>query len=40
MTIVNQTVPRALKQLGYTREQTEAIVEYIDTEKTIVGRLI
>lgn len=37
MTIVNQTVPRALKQLGYSPNQIEAIVEYIDTEKTIIG---
>jgi ribonucleoside-diphosphate reductase alpha chain len=29
MQIVNQTVPRALKQLGYQQEQIEAIVEYI-----------
>ncbi len=29
MQIVNQTIPRALKLLGYTGETTEAIVEYI-----------
>ncbi|MFR9729238.1 vitamin B12-dependent ribonucleotide reductase [Saccharopolyspora sp. MS10] len=29
MQIVNQTVPRALKSLGYQDEQIEAIVEYI-----------
>ncbi|MFQ1003984.1 vitamin B12-dependent ribonucleotide reductase [Modestobacter sp. SSW1-42] len=29
MQIVNQTVPRALKSLGYQDEQVEAIVEYI-----------
>ncbi|GAB2681491.1 vitamin B12-dependent ribonucleotide reductase [Saccharopolyspora gloriosae] len=29
MQIVNQTVPRALKALGYQEEQIEAIVEYI-----------
>jgi ribonucleoside-diphosphate reductase alpha chain len=29
MQIVNQTVPRALRSLGYQDEQTEAIVEYI-----------
>src|SRR3954454_2570114 len=29
MQIVNQTVPRALKSLGYQGEQIEAIVEYI-----------
>jgi ribonucleoside-diphosphate reductase alpha chain len=29
MQIVNQTVPRALKTLGYPEEQIEAIVEYV-----------
>src|SRR5512139_3301167 len=29
MQIVNQTVPRALRKLGYQQEQIEAIVEYI-----------
>ncbi len=29
MQIVNQTVPRALRKLGYQEEQVEAIVEYI-----------
>jgi ribonucleoside-diphosphate reductase alpha chain len=29
MKIVNQTVPRALKNLGYQPEQAEAIIEYI-----------
>jgi ribonucleoside-diphosphate reductase alpha chain len=29
MKIVNQTVPRALKNLGYQAEQAEAIIEYI-----------
>src|SRR6202030_3776880 len=29
MQIVNQTVPRALRVLGYQEEQVEAIVEYI-----------
>jgi ribonucleoside-diphosphate reductase alpha chain len=37
MHIVNQTVPRALKALGYTPEQVNDIVSYIDTEKTILG---
>jgi ribonucleoside-diphosphate reductase alpha chain len=37
MFIVNQTVPRALKALGYTAEQSKDIVAYIDTEKTILG---
>jgi len=37
MSIVNQTVPRALKQLGYTPGQVDAIVAYIDEHKSIVG---
>jgi ribonucleoside-diphosphate reductase alpha chain len=37
MHIVNQTVPRALRALGYTQEQTNDIVAYIDSEKTILG---
>ena len=37
MHIVNQTVPRALKNLGYSKDQSDAIVAYIDTEKTIIG---
>jgi ribonucleoside-diphosphate reductase alpha chain len=37
MSIVNQTVPRALKSLGYNRAQIEDIVNYIDIEKSIVG---
>ena len=35
MQIVNQTVPQALDHLGYTGEQVEAIVAYIDENKTI-----
>ena len=37
MHIVNQTVPRALRALGYTAKQVEEIVAYIDVEKTILG---
>ena len=37
MTIVNQTVPRALKKLGYEQPVVDRIVEYIDKNKTIVG---
>ncbi len=37
MSIVNQTVPRALKSLGYTKKQIDDIVNYIDVEKTILG---
>jgi len=37
MSIVNQTVPRALRQLGYTSSETDDIVAYIDEHKSIVG---
>lgn len=37
MSIVNQTVPRALNVLGYNKTQIEEIIEYIDVEKTILG---
>jgi ribonucleoside-diphosphate reductase alpha chain len=37
MQIVNQTVPRALKSLGYQDEQVEAIVEYIAEHGHIVN---
>ena len=37
MTIVNQTVPRALRRLGYGPEQIEAIVAHIDEHKSILG---
>jgi len=37
MSIVNQTVPRALKTLGYSTEQIDDIIKYIDVEKTILG---
>lgn len=37
MSIVNQTVPRALRVLGYNKEQVDDIVRYIDVEKTIIG---
>ncbi|GGP40914.1 vitamin B12-dependent ribonucleotide reductase [Saccharothrix coeruleofusca] len=36
MQIVNQTVPRALKALGYQQEQIEAIVEYISEHGHVV----
>src|SRR5438270_511623 len=35
--IVNQTAPAALFKLGYTHEQTDAIVSYIDATGTIEG---
>lgn len=37
MSIVNQTVPRALTVLGYSKQQVDDIVSYIDVEKTIIG---
>lgn len=37
MSIVNQTVPRALRQLGYGPDQIDQIVAYIDEHKTIVA---
>lgn len=37
MAIVNQTVPRALKTLGYTREQIDAIVGYIFEHGSVAG---
>jgi ribonucleoside-diphosphate reductase alpha chain len=37
MSIVNQTIPRALRRLGYSEEQLDAIVAYIDEHKSILG---
>jgi ribonucleoside-diphosphate reductase alpha chain len=37
MAIVNQTVPRALRKLGYAEEQVEAIVEYIAEHNSVKG---
>src|SRR5690606_19795211 len=37
MTIVNQTIPRALRRLGYDAVQIEEIIAYIDEHKTILG---
>jgi ribonucleoside-diphosphate reductase alpha chain len=37
MQIVNQTVPRALRKLGYSTAQIDDIVAYVDREKTILG---
>src|SRR5712692_101114 len=35
--IINHTVPRALKRLGYDSKQIQDIVEYIDEHETIEG---
>ena len=37
MSIVNQTIPRALTRLGYTQFQIDSIVAYIDANMSIVG---
>ncbi len=37
MKIVNQTVPMALVRLGYTEDQVNVIVEYINDHETIEG---
>ncbi len=36
MQIVNQTVPRALRKMGYLEEQVEAIVEYISEHGHVI----
>ena len=35
--IVNQTVPRALRRLGYDSREIQEIVEYLDEQETIEG---
>src|SRR5204862_2654386 len=37
MTIVNRTVPRALRTLGYSEAEVEQIEAYINDKATIVG---
>src|SRR5439155_3330793 len=37
MRIVNQTVPRALRRLGYTQEQANDVVAYIAEHNSVVG---
>ncbi len=37
MSIVNQTIPRALRKLGYTPQQIDEIITYIDHNKSIIG---
>jgi len=37
MKIVNQTVPMALRKLGYTAAQIDDIIKFIDDEETIEG---
>ncbi|MDQ3950466.1 MAG: vitamin B12-dependent ribonucleotide reductase, partial [Gemmatimonadota bacterium] len=37
MQIVNQTVPRALRRLGYEDNQVQAIVAYVAENNTVVG---
>src|SRR5918994_3421788 len=37
MLIVNHTVPRALRRLGYSAEQVDQIVAYVNEHKSIIG---
>ena len=37
MQIVNQSIPRALRRLGYSEAQIDDIISYIDANKTILG---
>ncbi len=37
MSIVNQTIPRALRRLGYGPEQVDDIVAYIDEHMSVLG---
>jgi ribonucleoside-diphosphate reductase alpha chain len=37
MSIVNQTIPRALRRLGYRPQQVDDIIAYIDGNKSILG---
>jgi ribonucleoside-diphosphate reductase alpha chain len=37
MMIVNQTIPRALSQLGYSNDEVTAILAHINEQKTIFG---
>ena len=37
MSIVNQTIPRALTRLGYDQSQVDDIIAYIDENKSILG---
>lgn len=37
MAIINQTVPRALRTLGYTKQQSDDIVKYIFDHNTVQG---
>ena len=37
MSIINQTIPRALRKLGYTTPQINDIAAYLNSEKSILG---
>ena len=37
MSIVNQTIPRALRRMGYDSHQVGEIIDYIDVQKSILG---
>ena len=37
MVFVNETIPRALRKVGYNPQQVDDIIAYIDREKSILG---
>jgi ribonucleoside-diphosphate reductase alpha chain len=37
MSIVNQTIPRALRRLGYSPQQVDEIIAYVDEHKSMLG---
>src|SRR4051794_9810576 len=37
MSIVNQTIPRALRRLGYEPAEIDAIIAYIDEQRSVLG---
>ncbi len=37
MSIVNQTIPRALRHLGYSEDEAAAILDHVSTEHTMLG---
>ncbi|MEY2462452.1 MAG: ribonucleoside-diphosphate reductase alpha chain, partial [Acidimicrobiaceae bacterium] len=37
MSIVNQTIPRALRRLGYDAQQAADIIAYIDEQRSVLG---
>ncbi len=37
MTIVNRTIPRGLETMGYSKEESDQIVAYIEEQGTVIG---